>query len=98
MAVFGMRFLLLFFSDQDVNFDAILGELYELESQLSNTQTELSRSLGAGGHHPPPPAAFQDGNTQDMSETTHASEQVRNINNLSSNIDQAYENIGKKIN
>ncbi|XP_046580420.1 ras-associated and pleckstrin homology domains-containing protein 1-like isoform X2 [Haliotis rubra] len=32
--------------NQDVNFDAILGELCELETQLNTTQTELSRSLG----------------------------------------------------
>ncbi|XP_059163290.1 ras-associated and pleckstrin homology domains-containing protein 1-like isoform X2 [Physella acuta] len=63
--------------DQDVNFDAILGELYELESQLSSTQSELSRSLG--GSHPPPPAAFQDGSDgsehNGSSETIHVSEQ-----------------------
>ncbi|CAL1537600.1 unnamed protein product, partial [Lymnaea stagnalis] len=65
--------------DQDVNFDAILGELYELESQLSSTQSELSRSLGAGGSHLPPPAAFQDGRegaeSNGSSETIHVSEQ-----------------------
>ncbi|XP_033761330.1 ras-associated and pleckstrin homology domains-containing protein 1-like isoform X2 [Pecten maximus] len=33
---------------QDVNFDAILGELCELETQLSTTQSELSRSHGSG--------------------------------------------------
>ncbi|XP_041366457.1 ras-associated and pleckstrin homology domains-containing protein 1-like isoform X2 [Gigantopelta aegis] len=32
--------------NQDVNFDAILGELCELETQLSTTQSELSRTLG----------------------------------------------------
>lgn len=64
------------FADQDVNFDAILGELYELESQLNSAQTELSRSLGTGGHHPPPPAAFQDGESHESSETRHSSEQV----------------------
>ena len=33
--------------NQDVNFDAILGELCELETQLSTTQSELSRTLGS---------------------------------------------------
>ncbi|XP_055895083.1 uncharacterized protein LOC106060612 isoform X4 [Biomphalaria glabrata] len=62
--------------DQDVNFDAILGELYELESQLSNTQSELSRSLGT---HLPPPAPFQDGKecseAHGQHQTAHISEQ-----------------------
>ncbi|KAH9488658.1 hypothetical protein Btru_061254 [Bulinus truncatus] len=58
--------------DQDVNFDAILGELYELESQLSNTQSELSRSLGS---HLPPPVPFQDGRSEAHQETCHISEQ-----------------------
>lgn len=37
-----------FFSaeNQDVNFDAILGELCELETQLSTTQSELSKCYG----------------------------------------------------
>ncbi|CAG5119649.1 unnamed protein product, partial [Candidula unifasciata] len=61
---------------QDVNFDAILGELYELESQLNNTQSQLSRSLASANTHPPsPPAAFQDGGTQSNKDNTHASEQ-----------------------
>lgn len=71
-------FRLLFISatDQDVNFDAILGELYELESQLNNTQNELSRSLASGNTHPPPPAAFQDEGSQIHRDTAHVSEQV----------------------
>ena len=53
-----------------MNFDAILGELYELESQLNTTQTELSRTIATPhgvplapphAHVPPPPAGFQDG-------------------------------------
>lgn len=32
--------------NQDVNLDAILGELCELESQLNTTQSEISKSLG----------------------------------------------------
>ena len=35
--------------DQDVNFDVILGELTELETQLTTTQTELSQSLAGEG-------------------------------------------------
>ncbi|KAL8578540.1 hypothetical protein ACOMHN_028812 [Nucella lapillus] len=35
--------------DQDVNFDAILGQLSELENQLTNTQTQLCQSMGGGG-------------------------------------------------
>lgn len=68
--------------DQDVNFDAILGELYELESQLNSTQSELSRNLECGlsdpTSHPPPPAGFQDDGLADRSgssETLHVSEQ-----------------------
>ncbi|GFO38016.1 ras-associated and pleckstrin homology domains-containing protein 1 [Plakobranchus ocellatus] len=72
--------------DQDVNFDAILGELYELESQLNSTQSELSRTLegtastssSSCSHHPPPPAGFQDegvGDHSGSSDTLHVTEQ-----------------------
>ncbi|KAL5006735.1 hypothetical protein ScPMuIL_015541 [Solemya velum] len=44
MAMESFRFSFLNDENQDVNFDAILGELCELETQLSCTQSELSKA------------------------------------------------------
>ncbi|PVD30740.1 hypothetical protein C0Q70_10015 [Pomacea canaliculata] len=58
--------------DQDVNFDAILGELSELETQLNSTQSELSQTLGRGGPGHLPQCAPLDGRVEGGSDVIQA--------------------------